>query len=267
MNKITIAVRTQNQKSQVSFFLENIQRRYINDIDEVLILDNLSEDDTKSIVEKYSFTRYISIKNFSYGRSANLIAQEAKNDIIVIFSAHSYPVSWDFFKIIKLRFENNSNLAGVRCLNYDGDYKNYINKSANRSIIINTKKEDYNIGGLVFAGSAFNKKVWKKINFDDNIITFEDKDWSKKVLQAGFDIEIAPVIFCYNIKRTKAQLFFRYKNELLGSINTHGYKLTFKNLVKGIFGPFKIIFKNFIEDNYFQLKKSVFLIKVYCFKK
>ncbi len=103
--------------------------------------------------EKYE-AKFVTIKNFSYGGSANFAAKEAKNPIVVIFSAHSYPVSHDFFKLIKKKFRENPKLAGLRCLHTSNDYKNFINKIP--------ANQDPNKSGLIFSGSAFSKKVWEK---------------------------------------------------------------------------------------------------------
>ena len=96
-------------------------------------------------------------------------------------------------------------MAGVRCLHAPNDYRNYI--------LSIDAENDPNKSGLIFTGSAFRKKVWEKIPFNDKVPTFEDKDWTKRVLKKGYQIEFAPVIFAYEVSRTKAQAYFRRKND------------------------------------------------------
>ena len=150
---ISVVIRNKNQSNALSFLLKNLTERYANDIDEVIVVDNLSTDSSQEVTEKFG-GRFVTIKNFSFGGSANICAKEAKNPIIVIFSAHSYPVSHDFFKLIKAKFQANPNLAGLRCLHQPNDYKNFINNVS--------AKVDSNKSGLIFSGSAFSKKVWEK---------------------------------------------------------------------------------------------------------
>ena len=122
--KISVVIRNKNQSDALAFLLKNLNERYKEDIDEVIVIDNLSTDSSKEISEKYA-AKFVTISNFGYGSSANLAAQSAINDIVVIFSAHSYPVSWDFFKLIKAKFKGRENeLAGLRCLHTYSDYKN-----------------------------------------------------------------------------------------------------------------------------------------------
>ena len=166
MNKITVVIRNKNQSIALEFLLKDLKERYSNDIDEIIVIDNNSIDDSEKIIYKYG-AKLIKLENFSYGGSANLAAKSASNSIIVLFSAHSYPVSHDFFSQIKIRFDKNENLAGLRCLHNPGDYKNYINGVSSLN--------DPNVSGLIFCGSAFNKKVWESHKFKDDIRTMEDK--------------------------------------------------------------------------------------------
>ena len=62
------------------------------------------------------------------------------------------------------------------------DYRNYIN-AISASV-------DPNKSGLIFAGSAFSKAVWEQHSFREDVATFEDKEWTKRVLKAGYDIEL-----------------------------------------------------------------------------
>ena len=249
---ISVVIRAKNQAKALDFLLSNLKNRYETDIDEVFVIDNLSTDNSEEIAKKYN-AKFETITNFSYGGSANFAVEKAKNNIIVIFSAHSYPVSPDFFKVIKQKFEGNPNLAGTRCLHSNNDYKNYINNIS--------AKEDPNKSGLIFSGSAFSKKVWEKIPFNENVPTFEDKDWTKRVLNAGYDIEFAPVIFNYEIKRTKAQEFFRFKNDIIGNYQIWHQDFTIKNAVSGLVMSNVNNLKLFFVNLYYSFSRFIFQIK------
>jgi GT2 family glycosyltransferase len=249
---ISVVIRNKNEAEALAFLLKNLTERYADDIEEIIVIDNLSSDESEEVTKKHG-ARFVTIKNFSFGGSANICAQEAKSPIIVIFSAHSYPVSHDFFKLIKQKFQNNSNLAGLRCLHNTNDYRNYINN------IPATK--DPNKSGLIFSGSAFSKKVWEAHSFKEDVATFEDKEWTKRVLRAGFDIEFVPSIFCYQINRTKEQQFFRFKNDVIGNYQLWHEDVRFWNATKGLVfslfnGP-----KSFFIDLFYAIKRYAHLIK------
>jgi glycosyltransferase involved in cell wall biosynthesis len=249
---ISVVIRNKNQGKALEFLLRNLVERYCEDIDEIIVLDNLSEDNSKKVSEKYN-AKFITIEKFSYGGSANLAAESATNDIVVIFSAHSFPVSPDFFKLIKEKFAGKEDeLAGLRCLHNINDYLGYINNVSS--------VDDYNRAGLIFAGSVFNKKVWNKHPFKSDITTFEDKEWSKRVIANGYKIEFVPSIFCYDIKRSKAQLFFRFKNEIIGSYQLHHSEFTFLKASKNLVHSICKISKNFCIDLYYCFKRYLFMI-------
>ena len=250
--KVSVVIRNKNQSSALEFLLKNLRERYQRDIDEVIVIDNLSTDSSRDVIKTYG-AKLVSIEKFSYGGSANLAAESSSNAIVVMFSAHAYPVSHDFFKLIKDRFRNNENLAGVRCLHNPNDFKNYINKVSS--------KVDPNMSGLIFCGSAFNKKVWELHRFKEDVKTFEDKEWSLRVLKKGFEIEFSPSIFCYDLKRTKQQNFFRFKNETLGSYQLwhrdFNYAWAIKHFVASVFS----VAKNAGMDLYYSFKKFLFMLK------
>lgn len=251
--KISVVIRNKNQSKALEFLLKNLEERYKEDIDEVIVIDNLSTDESQNITTRYN-AKFITIEKFSYGGSANLAAESASNELVVIFSAHAYPVSWDFFKLIKQKFNNRENeLAGLRCLHNNSDYEAFIN---NRS-----SSDDYNGAGLIFCGSVFNKKVWREHQFKPDIQTFEDKEWTKRVMDNGYKIEFCPSIYCYNIKRNRKAIFFRFKNDTIGGYQLFGTEINFKIVLKNAFHSFFKIWYNLFLDLIYFVRKNIFLFK------
>lgn len=249
---ISVVIRTKNQANALSFLLKNLRERYAGDIDEIIVIDNLSTDNTAAVCEQFD-ARLVTIEKFSYGGSANLAAREAINNIVVIFSAHSYPVSHDFFRVIVQRFKEKPHLAGLRCLHSTNDYRAYINQLKAR--------ENPNRAGLIFSGSAFAKAVWEKHPFRNDVATFEDKEWSKRVLEAGYDIEFVPAIFHYEIRRNREQLFFRFKNDVIGNYQLWHEEVSVKNAFNGVVaGLWKSIRDAFL-DIYYSLKRFIYVVK------
>ena len=249
---ISVVIRNKNQAPALTFLLKNLTERYAVDIAEIIVIDNVSIDNSEAVALHYG-ARFVTIEKFSYGGSANRAAQEAQFPIVVIFSAHSYPVSHDFFKLIKEKMEANSNLAGLRCLHSTNDYRNYINKIS--------AKNDPNKSGLIFSGSAFSKKVWEKHPFREDVATFEDKEWSKRVLENGYEIEFVPAIFHYEIKRTPQQQFFRFKNDLVGNYQLWHQDISFLQALKGLIVSIWNSAKNFLTELKYTFLRFMYLLK------
>ncbi len=250
---LSVVIRNKNEEKDLRFLLENLRRRYADDVDEIIVLDNLSTDGSRAVCEQYG-ARLVTIEKFSYGGSANIGAREASHDIVVIFSAHSFPVSHDFFKLIKEKFAGREEtLAGVRCLHNAHDYTAYIKEMKS--------EEAPNRAGLNFAGSAFNKRIWQKHPFREDVKTFEDKEWTMRMLRLGYDIEFAPAIFSYFIHRTKKQLFFRFKSDLVGSYQLFHTNPTLGHAFKNLFDAAWILTRNYFIDIYYMFRRFFFILK------
>jgi len=249
---LSVVIRTKNQEKALAFLLKDLRERYAADVSEIIVLDNLSSDGSRQVSEHYN-AKFVTLEKFSYGESANIAASEASNDIVVLFSAHAFPVSHDFFKLIIEKFKGREDeLAGLRCIHTSHDYIAYINGvSAN---------DDYNKAGLMFAGSAFNKRVWQKHPFKSDVTTFEDKEWTKRVLREGYKIEFVPSIFCYDIKRSRKQVFFREKNEIIGSYQLHHTEYTFAKTIKNVVVTWYSLTKRYFTDLYYLGRKVIFMI-------
>lgn len=249
---ISVVIRNKNQENALEFLLRNLKERYMDDIAEIIVIDNLSSDNSRGIAKQYS-ARFETIENFSYGGSANFAAEKANYPIIVIFSAHSYPVSHDFFKLIYKKFEDNKKLAGLRCLHSSSDFRNFIDNVP--------ASKDPNKSGLIFSGSAFKKDVWQVHKFRDDVATFEDKEWSKRVLENGYDIDFVESIFHYEIKRSRKQNYFRFKNDLIGNYQLWHQDVGFFTVTKSFLVSVFRVFHNLFLDLFFIIKRFFYSIK------
>jgi glycosyltransferase involved in cell wall biosynthesis len=248
---VSVVIRNKNQEKALRFLLKDLRERYADDVAEIIVLDNLSTDGCRAVSQEYG-AKFVTIEKFSYGESANVAAREASHDIVVLFSAHAFPVSHDFFKLIIQKFKGREDeLAGLRCIHNAHDYVAYINNLSSQ--------DDYNKAGVMFAGSAFNKRVWEKHPFKSDVPTFEDKEWSKRVLKEGYKIEFVPSIFCYDIKRDKKQLFFREKNEIVGGYQLHYTEQSLPKTLKYTVVIWWRLTKNYAVDLFYLAKRTLFM--------
>ena len=52
---ISVIIRNKNQEFALEFLLRNLTERYINDIEEIIVIDNLSTDSSEAVSRKYNF--------------------------------------------------------------------------------------------------------------------------------------------------------------------------------------------------------------------
>ena len=113
---ISVVIRNKNQGKALEFLLRNLTERYMSDIMEIIVIDNLSTDNSEKYFNNNMVHDLRLLNNFLMAEVLILPHKRQDYSIVVMFSAHSYPVSHDFFKLIKQKFDDNPNLAGLRCL-------------------------------------------------------------------------------------------------------------------------------------------------------
>ena len=92
MRGITIVIRCFNEEEHIARLLTGISRQTVQPRD-IILVDSGSTDATLEIAARFPVTVLpIAPEQFSFGRSLNLGCRAARGEIIVIASAHVYPV-------------------------------------------------------------------------------------------------------------------------------------------------------------------------------
>lgn len=218
---ISIVIRNKNEAQALENILNVLRKVYASDIDEIILVDNNSTDNSISIAENFG-CKIVTIDNFTYGKAINLGIESAKNNLILLLSSHAVPAGESFLKNSLIAFSNNNSLAGIRYIN---SYDNYLRALKNDFWV-----QDGLQYGLMAACAMVNKEVWKEFKFDEDLVFSEDKEWSERVIKAGFKIKDLNETFFYHIKRDKNNNLNRWKNETIAHYQLH--KLQFPSKIK-----------------------------------
>ena len=190
MKKISIIIRTKNEERWINHCLSMIAKQDYTNY-EVILVDNLSTDNTVKIAQRYDFVRVIFIENFLPGLAINDGIRVSKGDYIIILSAHCVPVNNLWISNLLNNFEDE-NVAGVYGRQFPVSYTDPIDK---RDLLI-TFGEDrrVQIKDYFFhnANSMIKKSTWMKYPFDEEVTNIEDRVWGKKIIDAGFKIIYEP---------------------------------------------------------------------------
>src|SRR5574339_612705 len=94
--KYSIVIRAYNEERHIGRLLEGIRQQTLRD-PEIIVVDSGSTDRTVAVAESFG-ARVVHIPpaEFTFGRSLNLGIQAATGELIVIASAHVYPVYPDW---------------------------------------------------------------------------------------------------------------------------------------------------------------------------
>ena len=176
---ISIVIRNKNEAKALENILSILTKIYAEDYSEIIIVDNYSTDESVSIAEKYK-CKVVYIKDFSYGRATNLGIEAAKSDYVLLLSSHAIPVGKSFFKNSISALNTAKKAAGIRYINSMENYK----RAVENNFIVSEPLRN----GLMTACALVNKKVWEQFKFDEQLSAIEDKEWSERVVNNGFEI-------------------------------------------------------------------------------
>jgi glycosyltransferase involved in cell wall biosynthesis len=183
----SIIIRAYNEEKHIGKLLRGIRSQSIEDV-QIILVDSGSSDNTVSIAESFD-AKILQIKpeQFTFGRSLNLGISKADAEIVVIASAHVYPIYPDWIEKMIEPF-SDSKIALV-----------YGRQSGDRTTKYSEKqvfKQWYPEHSIKYqdnpfcnnANSVIRKSLWTLHPFDENLPGLEDLEWAKWAINEGYKI-------------------------------------------------------------------------------
>ena len=195
VEKISIIIRTKNEERWIEQCLKKIFEQNYDNF-EVILVDNNSKDKTVDRAKKFP-VKVIKIKKFLPGKAINLGIRKSRGTIIVCLSAHCIPINNNWLKKISYALKDPK-VAGVygrqKPLSYSSDFdkRDLLNLFGPEKKI--QKKDTF----FHNANSAFKKKLWTKIPFDEKTKHIEDRIWGNEVINKGYKIIYEPDASVYH---------------------------------------------------------------------
>ena len=193
--KISIIIRTKNEERWIEQCLKKIFDQNYDNF-EVILVDNNSKDKTLKKAKKFP-VKIVKISKFLPGKAINLGIKKSKGELIVCLSAHCIPINNNWLKKI-VHALKDPKVAGVygrqKPLSYSSDFdkRDLFNLFGPEKKI--QKKDTF----FHNANSAFRKKTWKKIPFDEKTKHIEDRIWGNSVINKGYKIIYEPEASVYH---------------------------------------------------------------------
>ncbi len=214
-NACSIVVRAYNEEKHLGRLLTGIQQQTIKDV-EVVLVDSGSTDATIAIAESFGAkVVHINPQEFTFGRSLNIGIKSATRELIVIASAHVYPVYPDWLETLLRPFEN-PNIALTYGKQRGPDFARF----SEQQIFHQWYFDESNLKQVTAfcnnANAATRKNLWEKIHYDEEITGLEDLLWAKQAKEQGYDIAYvaeAEIVHVHN--ETPRGVFNRYKREAM----------------------------------------------------
>jgi rhamnosyltransferase len=154
-------------------------------------------------------------ERFSFGRSLNLGIAEARNEIVVIASAHVYPVYPDWLERLIAPFEDTG--IGLTYGRQRGNTKTHISEQQifehwypNRSEIRHTNPFCNN------ANAAIRRRLWEEHQYDESLSGLEDLDLANWVIERGLAIAyVAEAEIIHVHEESPRDVYNRYRREAM----------------------------------------------------
>lgn len=211
----SIVIRAYNEEKHIERLLVGIQQQSIGEV-EIILVDSGSTDRTVEIAAMYP-VRIVSIQpeKFSFGYSLNRGIEVARSEIVVIASAHIYPLYPDWLSRLITPFEDPQ-----VALTFGKQRGNEITHFSEHQIFAHwfpeySRRQQTN-PFCNNANAAIRRTLWERNHFDETLSGLEDIAWARWAIEQGYTIAYeadAEVIHVHN-ERPKG-IYNRYRREAM----------------------------------------------------
>jgi glycosyltransferase involved in cell wall biosynthesis len=248
---VSVIIPTRNEQATIGKCLDSVlDNSYPLDKSEIIVVDGMSSDETREIVEKYR-NQYPAVKLLDNPRlitpvALNIGIRAAQGDIIVILGAHSYVDKGFLSQSVKALSEHPE----ADCV---GGVVSNIGTSLSSKAIAAPLGSRFGVGGARYrtgkydglvdtvAYGAYRKEVFSKHGlFDERLARNQDIEFNSRLRRHGGRIYLTPAIKAYYYNPSSFLAFWR-KNFSNGLWNVYTIKIARGSLSLRHFVPFAFI--------------------------
>ena len=212
---ISIVIRARNEEEHIGRLLYGISQQTIKDV-EIILVDSGSTDSTLAIAAQYPVKiEHIHPSEFTFGRSLNRGIAAASGEVIVIISAHCFPVYPDWLERLTepLKDETYALAYGKQRggeSNHYSEHQIFKKYYPENSVMQQGHPYAHN------ANAAIRRALWVEHPYNENLTGLEDLAWSSWVMESGYAIAyIAEAQVIHLHEETYKQVYNRYMREAI----------------------------------------------------
>ena len=212
---VSIVIRVFNEEKHIGRLLFGIaQQTYSNP--EIILVDSGSTDKTVDIAAHYPVKIiHIQPEEFTFGRSLNMGVAAATGDLVIMTSAHCYPVYPDWIEqLIKPFNDANVGLTYGRQkggkTNYYSEHQFFRKYFPENSVSQQSHPYAHN------ANAAIRRELWLHQPYNENLTGLEDLAWSSWMMEEGYSIAyVAEAEVVHSHQEIYSQVQNRYRREAI----------------------------------------------------
>jgi rhamnosyltransferase len=206
-------IRAYNEAAHLGRLLNGLGQQTVP-VDEIVVVDSGSGDETVQIAEDANCrVVHIAKEEFTFGRSLNYGCDAAKGELLLILSAHVYPLYDTYVAHMVQPFaEGDTAIAYGRQV---GDHRTKYSEA--RILQQWFPAESIRNQPHPFSNNAnavIRKDIWSELRYDERLTGLEDLDLAKRALARGLRLDYiaeAPVVHVH--EETWSTIRNRYRRE------------------------------------------------------
>lgn len=259
----SIVIRAYNEEKYIGRLLKGIRQQTIQDV-EIILVDSGSTDRTVSIAESYG-ARIVKIPSaeFTFGRSLNLGIQAASRELVVIASAHVYPVYPDWLEGLLRPFEDER-VALTYGKQRGPETAWFSEQQIYHQWYPDISKPYQTTAFCNNANCAIRRNLWEKRAYDESLTGLEDLDWAKWAKEQGYEIAyVAEAEIIHVHHESPRGVFNRYRREAMA------FKRIYPEAHFNLYDFFRLTTMNILSDIWHAARQRVLwknLVSIFWFR-
>jgi rhamnosyltransferase len=249
----SIVIRAYNEAQHLPRMLDGIRQQTVEDV-EIVLVDSGSTDNTLAIAASYG-AQVVKIPSdeFTFGRSLNFGVQAATRELVVIASAHVYPVYPDWLECLLKPFDDG-NVALVYGKQRGTKTSKFSEHQIFRQWFPDSEPMQQESPFCNNANAAIRRSLWENHPYDETLTGLEDIAWAKWAQTEDYAISYAAhaeVIHIHN--ETPRGIYNRYRREAMA------FKRIFPEAHFNMYDFVRLTVTNILSDLSHAMRQRMFL--------
>ncbi len=211
----SLVIRAFNEEKHLGRLLEGVRQQTVRDV-EIILVDSGSTDSTVSIAEAHGAqVVHIRPEDFTFGRSLNLGLQAATRELVVIASAHVYPVYPDWLESLLRPFQDEK-VALAYGKQRGPDSARFSEQQIYHQWYPDLSQPRQATAFCNNANAAIRRRLWRQQPYDETLTGLEDIAWARRAREQGHAITyVAEAEVVHVHQETPSAVFNRYRREAM----------------------------------------------------
>jgi rhamnosyltransferase len=247
----SLVVRAYNEARHLPRLFEGIQQQTVKDVETILV-DSGSTDSTVAIAESFGAQIvHIPSAEFTFGRSLNFGVQAARRELVVIASAHVYPVYPDWLERLLSPFDDER-VALIYGKQRGTEASKFSEHQIFRQWFADADMAQQESPFCNNANAAIRRSLWEEHPYDETLTGLEDLAWAKWAQNAGYAISYAAHAEITHVhKETPQGIYNRYRREAMA------FKRIFLESHFNVYDFVRLTITNILSDLFHAARQNV----------